>query len=61
MKKFMFCEICSKTTQSGYNRPKSLHKTKRLIQPNVQKWNGLLLCTRCRRSLKKQLPTVAAA
>lgn len=54
MKKFIYCEICGKSTSVGYNRPKSQHKTKRLIQPNVQKWNGLVICTRCRRIISKK-------
>ncbi|MBI4948474.1 50S ribosomal protein L28 [Candidatus Berkelbacteria bacterium] len=47
------CELCGKTAQFGFNRPKSLHKTSRVILPNLQKWNGLLICNRCRKSLKK--------
>lgn len=55
MKKFIYCELCGKSTGSGYNRPKSLHKTKRQIHPNIQKWNGLQICTRCRKTINKEL------
>ncbi|HSX42159.1 MAG TPA: bL28 family ribosomal protein [Candidatus Saccharimonadales bacterium] len=47
-----FCALCGKTAVSANNRPKSLHKTKRLMRPNLQKWNGLYICSRCRRTLK---------
>lgn len=57
MKKFIYCEICGKSTGSGYNRPKSLHKTKRQVHPNIQKWNGLQICTRCRKTLNRKLAT----
>lgn len=61
-RKNIVCEICGKSTQVGYNRPKSLHKTQRLIHPNIQKWNGLVICARCRRTLegKLKLQKVAA-
>ncbi|HUD21157.1 MAG TPA: bL28 family ribosomal protein [Candidatus Saccharimonadales bacterium] len=52
MKATRFCELCGKTPQVGNNRPKSLHATKRAILPNLQKWNGLYICNRCRRTLK---------
>jgi large subunit ribosomal protein L28 len=47
-----WCEVCGKTATSGYNRPHSQHRTKRTIKPNLQKKEGILLCTRCIRTLK---------
>lgn len=41
------CCVCGKTSQSAYNRPNSLHKTKRKVHPNLQKNNGKLVCTKC--------------
>lgn len=48
------CFICQKGERVGYNRPHSLHKTKRVIRPNLQKWKGKLVCTRCLRTIKKR-------
>ncbi|MEK7548536.1 MAG: L28 family ribosomal protein [Patescibacteria group bacterium] len=47
------CEICGKGPVIGFNRPKSLHKTKRIVRPNIQRWNKLDICSRCRRTLVK--------
>lgn len=47
------CLLCAKGPVSGQNVPKSMHKTKRRIQPNVQKINGIKMCTRCLRSIKR--------
>ena len=55
----LFCQICLKSPQVGFNRPKSLHKTKKLILPNLQKLDGLLICTRCRKTLAKTAPALA--
>lgn len=41
------CSICGKTAQSAYNRPNSLHKTKKKVYPNLQKYNNKLVCTKC--------------
>ncbi|HLB95435.1 MAG TPA: bL28 family ribosomal protein [Patescibacteria group bacterium] len=48
------CEICFKKIQVGFNRPHSLHRTKRLIKPNIQKNLGRKICTRCLRTLNKK-------
>lgn len=48
------CQICGKKPQVGYNRPHSLHRTKRLINPNIQKNKGKKICTRCLRTLDKK-------
>ncbi len=47
------CVICGKTPQSSSTRPHSLHKTKRLVRPNLGKWQGLNVCARCRKSIAK--------
>lgn len=47
------CAICGKKPVSAYNRPHSLHKTKTLKKPNIQKVSGLWVCTACMRSLDK--------
>lgn len=55
------CEICNKKPQKGFNKPYSLHRTKRLIKPNIQKNKhglffshskimGKKICTRCLRT-----------
>lgn len=36
----------------AFNRPHSLQHTKRLVKPNIQSFYGLLVCTRCLRTLK---------
>ncbi len=54
-KKYNQCSICEKTIASGYNKPHSLHRTKKIISPNIQKVKGLKACTRCLRTqIKKQ-------
>ena len=47
------CAICAKTPQTSLNRPHSQHKTKRLVKPNLNKWNGLMICAKCRKALNK--------
>jgi len=47
------CELCAKGPVSGNNVPKSQHKTKRRIQPNIQSVDGVHMCTRCLRTLKR--------
>ena len=47
------CASCDKGVTSGNNRPHSLHKTKKIIKPNLQKINGILVCTSCLRSANK--------
>ena len=49
----MRCGICGKKTTIGYNRPHSLHRTKRKIFPNIQKQEGKYICTRCLRTENK--------
>jgi len=48
------CDICGKGPVASVNRPHSLHKTKRVVRPNLQKYNGLIVCTRCLRTHSKK-------
>lgn len=48
------CERCGIGDLVSYNRPKSLHKTKRTVKPNLQKRWGHFLCQRCFRTLEKK-------
>ena len=56
------CEICGKGVSSGNNVPKSKHKTKRTVAPNLQSVRAVVnktpmrlrVCTRCLRSGKVQ-------
>lgn len=47
------CNLCAKTPTVANNVPKSVHKTKRAAKPNLQKISGILICTRCARTIKK--------
>ena len=47
------CELCGKGPVAGHNVPKSQHKTNRMLQPNVQRVDGIKMCTRCLRTLKR--------
>lgn len=49
-----FCYLCGKGDTMSLNRPNSLHKTKRVVKPNLQKKNGLTFCQNCFRTLKKK-------
>jgi len=49
------CQICGKSTTMGYNKPHSLHRTKKIIRPNIQKIEGQFICTRCLRTKAKRL------
>jgi len=53
------CDLCGKTPVAGRNVPKSQHKTNRMFQPNVQRIDGMDICTRCLRTLKRSLQTAA--
>lgn len=44
------CSICGKKAVIGLNKPHSMHRTKRLVLPNIQKNNGEYLCTKCLRT-----------
>lgn len=47
------CMLCKKRAHTGSNVSHSQIHTKRKFKPNLQKVNGLLLCTQCIRTLKK--------
>ena len=47
------CVICDKKAVAGSNVSHSQVHTKRKFKPNLQKVNGLLLCTRCLKSIRK--------
>lgn len=47
------CEFTGKAPHAGNNVPKSQHKTRRMINPNVQKIGGVRMSTRFRRTLLK--------
>ena len=46
------CTICKKTARSGNAVSHSQIHTKRRFKPNLQKVNGLLLCTKCLKTIK---------
>ena len=48
------CQVCKKAQTVGNNKPHSQHRTKRIILPNIQKTNGLIICTRCLRTKIKR-------
>lgn len=48
------CSVCKKTNSKAWNRPKSLHCTRRTIKPNLQKKDNTLVCTRCLRTKNKK-------
>ena len=54
------CMLCGKGPVTGNNVPKSQHKTKRQIQPNIQSVDGVRVCTRCIRTLKRGAVLLAA-
>jgi len=47
------CTICEKRAVSGNTVSHSEIHTKRKFKPNIQKVNGLLLCTKCLRTIKR--------
>ena len=47
MKEFEVCELCGKRITIGNNKPNSLHKTKKIIKPNLQKYKDKIICTKC--------------
>ena len=55
MKLEFICQICGKEPSIGYHKPKSMHRTKKLVKPNLQKWQGFYICTKCRKTINKKL------
>ena len=49
------CTICEKTTRFGNRLSRSLQRSRRKMKPNLQKVGGLVVCTRCLRTLRKQV------
>ncbi|AKM81915.1 TPA: 50S ribosomal protein L28 [Candidatus Berkelbacteria bacterium] len=47
------CYLCGKTVTTGNNVPHSQHKTRRFIRPNIQKTRGMIICTKCLRTINK--------
>lgn len=47
------CVLCAKIPQMALHRPHSLQKTKKVVRPNLGKWNGLNVCARCRKTMSK--------
>lgn len=47
------CELCAKSKTAGNNVSHSQIHTKREFKPNLQKVNGVVLCTRCLKTIKK--------
>ncbi len=58
-----FCMVCGKSAVMGINKPHSQKRTKRLVKPNIQSYFGLMVCSRCLRTLKTKTekPTPTAA
>ncbi|OQB06011.1 MAG: 50S ribosomal protein L28 [bacterium ADurb.Bin212] len=54
------CAICDKKAVSGSNVSHSQVHTKRKFKPNLQKVNGIVLCTKCLRSIRRVAETEAA-
>ncbi len=46
------CTLCDKKAVSGSNVSHSQVHTKRKFKPNLQKVNGLVLCTKCLKTIK---------
>lgn len=53
------CAICDKKAVSGSNVSHSQVHTKRKFKPNLQKVNGIVLCTKCLRSIRRVAETEA--
>ncbi len=47
------CSICKKRAKSGSNVSHAQNRTKRKFRPNLQKVNGILLCSKCIKTIKK--------
>ncbi|HLC43840.1 MAG TPA: 50S ribosomal protein L28 [Patescibacteria group bacterium] len=47
------CQICAKSKTAGNAISHSQIHTKRQFKPNLQKVSGIVICTRCLKSIKK--------
>lgn len=54
------CMLCGKAPSAANNVPHSVHKTKRVMRPNIQSVQGVKMCTRCLRTIKKQTAEMSA-
>ncbi len=45
---------CAKRPQMAYHKPHSLHRTKRIVLPNLQKFKQQYWCSRCIRTATKK-------
>lgn len=48
------CALCQKRAVSGNAVSHSQIHTKRRFKPNLQKVNGVVLCTKCLRTIRKE-------
>ncbi len=48
------CALCQKRAASGNAVSHSQIHTKRKFKPNLQKVNGVVLCTKCLRTIRKE-------
>lgn len=48
------CQLCTKSATSGNTVSHSQIHTKRKFKPNLQKVSGLLVCTRCLKTIKRK-------
>ncbi|MCX6812126.1 MAG: bL28 family ribosomal protein [Candidatus Berkelbacteria bacterium] len=51
----MICSVCEKKKISGNYVSHSQRHSKRKFLPNLQKVNGVVLCTRCLRTSVKKI------
>ena len=47
------CSLCGKSSTSGSTVSHSQIHTKRRFKPNLQKVSGVVVCTKCLRTVKK--------
>ncbi len=55
------CLICRKSAASGHTISHSQIHTKRKFKPNLQKVNGMVLCTKCLKTIKTAERNIEAA
>jgi len=49
------CQICSKSKTAGNAVSHSQIHTKRQFKPNLQKVSGIVICTRCLKTIKQAM------
>jgi len=55
------CTLCDKRAKSGSAVSHSQVHTKRRFKPNLQKVNGVILCTRCIKTIKRKTQVHSSA